>query len=208
MKKFILLFLTLSLILSASLVQAKKVFLPIFITYTDAMSKVYDIYKDNLEAEGYSIESEFQNPVGLSFQPYIQLNNGFRIGAGIGPLMYINTTESDFFAAPINAHIGYCFFPDSNVSPYVKLGLCDPVASGTHVKDTKAGVLAGAGIEFLRGKIISFGFEVAYAASKVTIEKEKRVYTSTSYYGYTYRVVTETEDIELPGLTIGAYVSF
>ena len=43
---------------------------PLVLTYVSGLEDVWDIYKNNMEVEGYYVESETYSPTGISFHPY------------------------------------------------------------------------------------------------------------------------------------------
>jgi hypothetical protein len=144
---------------------------PFGVTYVGNFNKVVDIYKDNLEAEGYTVSTDFAVPVGLTFQPYVEFDMGIGIGMGFGPLMYIKTDmDEDFFNVPVNLNLRYSFFPKSDISPYVRGGVSYNIASGDYVDKSKPGPFGAVGVEFLRKKPVGFGFEVGYDGSKIEFD--------------------------------------
>lgn len=168
---------------------------PLGLTYVSGFGDVVDIYKENLEAEGYWVYDTISIPVGLSFQPYVQFDNGLGIGVGIGPFAYI-TGDRDFFDAPVNLDLRYVFLPNADTSPYVRAGVKYHFASGDYVKESKPGFLGGIGIEFSRKKGVGVGIEVAYDSSEIELEKKLTRWTST------------TEDVKPYGLMVSIFGIF
>jgi len=115
---------------------------PLGFTYVSGFEDVVDNYEDNLEAEGYYVETVDYWPVGISFHPYVQFDNGFGVGAGIGPTMIIYG-DADFFDIPIGLDVRYTFIPTASISPYVRIGGRNHLASGDYVEGTKEQCLSG-----------------------------------------------------------------
>ena len=170
-----ILFLLMGLIVSRPSKAAEWSF-PVGLTYINGFGDVADIYEDNLKAEGYLVNSVESIPIGISFHPYVQFDNGFRIGTGIGPLMLI-IGDASFFNMPINLNGGYTFLPAANTSPYVHAGVMINAASGDYVEGTTPGFFGGIGVEFFRNRTVGLGIELSYDASE--IEFEKKVNNST-----------------------------
>ena len=143
---------------------------PVGMTYISAFEDVVDIYEDNLEAEDYVVYDTGYWPVGLSFQPYVQFDNGLRIGAGIGPSMII-VGDVSHWDIPINLNGGYTFVPSANISPYVRAGVMYHLAGGDYVEGGTPGFCGGVGIEFLRHKVVGFGIELSYDTSEIELER-------------------------------------
>jgi hypothetical protein len=151
-----------------------------------------DIYDDNVKAEGYLVTSTDYLPVGISFHPYVQFDNGFGVGASIGPTMIIYG-DADFFDIPIGLDVRYTFVPTASISPYVRVGGRNHFASGDYVEGTTPGFFGGIGFEFLRDRSVSVGVEVSYDASEVELER----------VGY-----NDTEDFQPCELMVSVFVIF
>jgi len=149
--------------------------MPIGISYVSGFEDVLDQYEDNLEIEllnkGYSyvdVDTTYI-PVGLSLHPYYQWDDGFRLGARIGPGMIIYG-DVDHFQLPLSVTAGYTFMPDGPVSPYVLAGPSYHVASGDYVDGSNLGFTGGVGIELLKGKKFSLALEGVYDSAEVDID--------------------------------------
>ncbi|MFH2064224.1 MAG: outer membrane beta-barrel protein [Pseudomonadota bacterium] len=151
---------------------------PIGLTGVTGYGDVVDLYEENLEAAGYTTEESWNVPVGISFNPYYEFGSGFRIGTGFGPMSYLMTsgTSDDvyFFDVPVNANIGFTFFPDASIAPYVRAGVMYHLAAGEYVEDVSPGFFAGVGIEFMRNRKVALGLEVAVDFSEIDFEKYSR----------------------------------
>jgi hypothetical protein len=145
---------------------------PIGISYVNGFEDLSDQYEDNLEADGYWVSNDVDPwPVGISFQPYYQWDDGLRVGVGVGPIMMI-MGDVDHFQLPFSVTAGYTFMPDGPVSPYVKVGPSYHFASGDDYEGSNLGFVAGVGIELLKNKSNTFalGLEATYDSAEVDIE--------------------------------------
>ena len=174
---------------------------PVGLTYISGFGDVVDIYKGNLEAEGYSVSETSYIPVGLSFQPYVQLDNGLGIGAGIGPFSMIISNVASFFDVPVNLDLRYVFLHDGKTSPYVRAGVKQHFASGDYVNGSTPGFFGGIGIEFARKKRVGFGMEVAYDSSEIELEKKTKDKS-------TNKVISTTESVQPHGLMASIFITF
>jgi hypothetical protein len=144
---------------------------PIGISYVSGFNDLVDQYEDNLRAEGYTTVSADSWPVGISFQPYYQWDDGLMVGVGVGPIMMI-TGDADHFQMPLSVTAGYTLMPNGPVSPYVRGGLSYHVASGDYVDGSNMGFTGGVGIELLKTKNNKFAIamEAMYDSAEVDIE--------------------------------------
>jgi len=148
---------------------------PVGLTGITGFGDVVDLHKENLEAKGYIVDSSTYLPVGITFQPYVQFENGLRLGGGLGPFALIlidspgtaDGESSNFYDLPVNLNIGYTFLPESNISPYIKAGGLYHFAGGDYVEDISPGFFGAAGIEFFRKNMVSLGLEIAYDTSTI-----------------------------------------
>jgi hypothetical protein len=175
---------------------------PVGLTYINGFGDVTDIYKDNMKAEGYMLLDEsWDIPVGISFHPYVELDNGITIGTGFGPLAAIFVTTSSsgggdgdkyFFDFPVNLTGGYVFIPSANISPYVRGGVMYHIASGDYVESSTPGLFGAVGVEFFRHNPVGLGIEIGYDSSEIELEK----------------VGIGTEEIEPFGLMVSIFAIF
>lgn len=175
---------------------------PVGLTYINGFGDVVDIYEDNLKAEGYIVDTSWEFPVGISFQPYVQLDNGVRFGAGVGPIAFI-AGDASFYDIPVNINAGYIFFPSANISPYVRGGLMCHIAGGDYVEGRSIGLFGGIGVEFSRKESVSFGVELSYDTSEIEFEK----YNNNSNYWWNSNE-KDTKDIRPYGLMFSIFVIF
>ncbi|MEW6419128.1 MAG: outer membrane beta-barrel protein [Nitrospirota bacterium] len=130
-----------------------------------------------MEAKGYDVDTEFAWPVGLTFQPYVEFDNGLGVGMGLGPMMIVATNQdADFFNLPVNLNLRYSFLPKEKISPYVRAGASYNITSGDYVEGSKIGFLGALGVEFLRKSPVGFGLEVGYDSSEIEFEEFERPY--------------------------------
>lgn len=153
---------------------------PVGFTYISGFNDVFSLYKDNLEAEGYDVSGNTLLPIGLTFQPYYQFDNGIGVGLGVGPVSYIivektdwsgDSTYMDFTDVPVQATVRYTFVPSSDISPYVRAGVSYHFASGDYVNNSNPGALGSVGVEFFRKSRVGFGLDVSYDSSTVEFDK-------------------------------------
>jgi len=146
---------------------------PIGISYVNGFEDLTDQYEDNIKADGNWVLKDDISPwpVGISFQPYYQWDDGLRVGVGVGPIMMI-MGDVDHFQLPFSVTAGYTFMPDGPVSPYVKVGPSYHFASGDDYEGSNVGFVAGVGIELLKNKSNTFalGLEAVYDSAEVEIE--------------------------------------
>ena len=57
---------------------------PLGITYSSGFDDVLDYHEAAL-----GVDADFSFPIGVSFHPYIEINNGHMIGIDVGPLAFI-----------------------------------------------------------------------------------------------------------------------
>ena len=165
---------------------------PLGLTYVSGFEDVEDIYVDNLEAEGYSVYDTDYWPVGISFHPYVEFDNGLGVGASIGPTMMIYG-DADYFDVPIGLDGRYTFIPGASISPYVRVGVRTHLASGDYVEGTTPGFFGAIGLEFLRDRRVSIGAEISTDASEVELERVQH---------------NDTEDVQPCELMVSVFVVF
>lgn len=150
--------------------QASDWRFPIHLNYVGGLSEVFDLYKNNMEHEGYDIVAEFVLPVGVSFNPYLQFDSGLRVGGGLGPAFVVLIEENGYFALPLNINAGYTLLPNGPFSPYIKGGISYHLAGGEYHESSKPGLFAAAGLVLMNDRRVNFGFEISTDLSKVEFE--------------------------------------
>ncbi|MBN1905672.1 MAG: outer membrane beta-barrel protein [Deltaproteobacteria bacterium] len=141
---------------------------PVGLSYFSGLDDIGDILEDN-ETSGYTTADITVIPVGITFRPYYEFENGMGVGMDFGPTM-LTTGDIDFFNFPINATFRYSFNHDGNTSPYLRAGVSYNIVSGDYKEGSNPGIFAAAGIELMRTKMIGFGIEVAYDSSEIEME--------------------------------------
>jgi hypothetical protein len=181
---------------------------PVGLSYVSGIQDVKDLYVENLERDGYSVDEEYNVPVGIAFQPYLQMDNGLGYGLAIGPMSMVLTSVVDFYNFPIGADVRYTFVNSSEVSPYVRGGLRYNIASGDYVESSSPGLFAAVGLEFLRKKPLSMGVELSYDSSQVEFKKYYRSYLYSDYYYDYYGIVEGRTKIKPCGFMFSLYAIF
>jgi len=188
------------IVFAGSLAEAADWRFALGLTYSDGINDVKNLYDDNVKAQYTVLEDDnfdYAFPVGITFNPYIQFENGLGAGIGIGPISYIlyyvetrTSTRTDretfsFTNVPVSLDFRYIFMPGSGTSPYVRAGGRYNMASGDFVESSSPGFFGGAGIEFGKTKRVGGGIEVTYDTSRVEFEKlERNLYLRDSGFRY------------------------
>jgi hypothetical protein len=157
---------------------------PIGFSYVNGLTDVRSDYRNNLEAQGYSVDDDTTRPFGISLQPYVQFDNGFGIGGAIGPYLSIQSPIANFYAVPVGLDVRYMFTPNADSSAYVRVGGRYNVAGGKFVEHSTPGLFGAIGYEFFRKKTVGTALELAYDTSNVTL---KNYQNSTNYNNETVR---------------------
>ncbi len=151
-------------LITASAAESGEIKFPVGPTIIIGFNKVAQLYEDNSGGE-----ITFLIPIGASFHPYYQFDFGLRLGMGIGPLAVI-LGDVSFYNVPVNLHVGYTFIPKANVSPYAKTGIMINLGGGDYVTGRTLGLYAALGMEFMRQRMVGFGFELAYSSAAIEFE--------------------------------------
>jgi len=128
-----------------------------------------DIYKKRSEAESKDNDVDSWS-LGITFQPYLQFKNGFRIGAGAGPVIII-FNDADHIQIPANISFGYSVLSLDDYTPYFRAGISYHFADGDFLKKTVPGFFCGIGMELFKQKPLQLGLEAIYDAAEVEFEK-------------------------------------
>ena len=139
------------------------------IAYVKNINHVIDIYEADTRAQGKTVDVSKALPIGVSFDADYQMDNGVRIGAGIGPYFRLSG-DVKHFELPINGTLGYLFLPEQQVSPYIRGGVVYHIASGDFYENSTPGVLVGGGIDFARRSKLSGTVELTFDASKIELD--------------------------------------
>jgi hypothetical protein len=138
-------------------------------SYLSNVKELKDSYK-HLAKDAGDDNSIYNTSMSICFQPYYQFQNGFRAGAGVGPLILL-LGGAYHVQMPLNMTVGYSFFMDYKISPYVRTGISYHIASGDYYSSSKPGFFGGMGIEILNTDPIHMGFEMAYDASEIKLDR-------------------------------------
>lgn len=137
--------------------------------FLNRVDDIKDSYKHVLRATGKDRDI-YNASLGLTFQPYYQFNNGLRAGAGVGPFILL-IGDARHFQVPLQAFVGYSFFPDDALSGYVKCGMAYHAASGDFYSTSEPGFCAGLGCEFANTRKVHIGFEILHDASRIVLNQ-------------------------------------
>jgi hypothetical protein len=139
------------------------------IAYVSNINHVLDIYKNDVKAQGKTVDVSKALPLGVSFDADYQSHTGLRIGFGLGPYFRLSG-DVKHFELPINGTVGYMFMPAEQASPYVKGGIVYHIASGDFYESSTPGLLVAGGLDFARRSKISGAVEVSFDASKIELD--------------------------------------
>jgi len=137
--------------------------------YLSNVEEIKDSYK-HLSKDAEADHDIFNTSVSLCFQPYYQFQNGCRAGAGIGPLVLL-AGDAVHIQVPVNVTLGYSFFKDSKISPYLRTGISFHMASGDYYANSSPGFFGSIGVEFFNTNPAHIGFETAYDASEIKLDR-------------------------------------
>ncbi len=158
----------------------------VHVNYVSGVQDLADAYEDSIEAEtGVSLDEidTLVIPVGIALAPYYQWDNGLMLGGEVGPFMFLYTDVQTFgffedvdetfthWQLPVNVTIGYNFFPDGPVSPYIRVGPSYHFAGGDFYDGSSLGFIVAGGVELLKTDHFALGVEAAYDSAEVDIEK-------------------------------------
>lgn len=113
----------------------------------------------------------YNTSLNLSFHPYYQFENGWRAGAGIGPLI-IFLGDSRHLQVPLNVTVGYSFFKDCDFSPYCRAGVSYHAATGDYYRNSKPGWYGSLGMEFFNTRPAHMGFEAAWDGAEISLDPQ------------------------------------
>ena len=124
----------------------------------------------SLSKEAKDSNDIYNTSINLRFQPYYQFQSGFRADICAGPLI-IFLGDAHHVQIPVNVTLGYSFFPDSKYCPYFRTGISYHMASGDFYSDSSPGLYSGIGVEIFITKLVYLGFECAYDAAEITLDR-------------------------------------
>ena len=137
--------------------------------FLSRVDDIKDSYKHVLGATGKNRDI-YNASLGLTIQPYYQLNNCLRAGAGVGPFILM-VGDARHIQVPLQAFVGYSFFPDAALSGYVKCGMAYHAAAGDFYSTSEPGFCAGLGCEFANTRKVHIGFEIMHDASEIVLDR-------------------------------------
>ena len=149
---------------------------PLGLSYATSLNEVNDLRYNNLDAIGYDTDDRFTWPVGFTFQPYYEFDNGIGIGTGIGPGTFSLTGDYSFTNVPVGLDLRYAFLKKEINSPYIRIGARYNIAGGDFIIKSYPGVFGAIGYEFSRIRTLGIGIEVSYDASEVEFKKLNKLY--------------------------------
>lgn len=192
------------LLFVSSIANAADWRFPLGLTYVNNFKDVFDIYENNLEAQGVLVVDSLFLPVGLSVHPYVQFDNGLGVGSSLGPIAFISATsnsdvDANFFDLPLGLDLRYTPLAKETISPYIRGGVRYHIANGDFVEESTPGFFGAIGIEFARKRTIGFGMEIAYDSSEIELEKFKKQGS---------KLIRSTEVIRPYGLMASIFIVF
>ena len=138
-------------------------------SYLSNVEEIKDSYK-HLSKDAGQDNDIYNTSISLCFQPYYQFQNGFRVGAGFGPLVLL-LGDARHFQLPVNTTLGYAFFRDSKIMTYCRAGISYHIASGDFYEDSSPGLFSGIGVKFFNRESLQLGFEAAYDAAEIRLNR-------------------------------------
>jgi len=193
--------------LFSGLANAEEWRFPVGASYVSGFEDVNEIFEGNLKGEQRTGDTGYI-PVGITFQPYLQLDNGLRFGTGIGPCVAL-LGDTSYTDIPININAGYTLKPLANISPYFRTGFVHHLVSGDNVFGSDPGFFLAIGIELFRNKALGLGIECAYDTSRIRLDKITRTpwvdQSTGEITSYTTR--REKQDVKT-GLVFSIYTIF
>jgi len=135
-------------------------------SYLSGFGDVVEFYDDI----PYTYQETDTVPVGISYRATANLDSGMRVDLGIGPLALI-FGDYEYWDVPLHATLGFSFFPNHSVRPYLRVGASLHIADGDYMtEDPGVGLLGAAGLEIGdRGRLSGF-IEIAHDTAEATFE--------------------------------------
>jgi hypothetical protein len=166
--------------------RAGQFFFPVGISYSYGGQQVSDKLTDFYRNDGFDV-NQTSVPIGLSFNPFYEWDNGLGVGLSLGPTAFLvvdedidsgfNHTDTTRFSyvVPFGGFVRYTLFRDKTVSPYVRVGVRYPFAGGDNLESANVGPFGMVGVDLWRNKKVGMSVEVGYDASQVRVK-----YTTTA----------------------------
>lgn len=165
--------------------RAGEFFFPVGLSYSYGSQQLNNKLADSYESDGYDVD-KVTVPLGLSFNPFYEWDNGIGAGLTLGPTAFLWVNEDTYsgssheegskfsYAVPVGGFVRYTLFRDKKVSPYVRVGVKYPIAGGDNLGSATVGPFGAVGIDVWRNEKVGMSVEVGYDASTVKVK-----YTAT-----------------------------
>ena len=143
---------------------------PVGFGYATGFSNVVDVMEDR-----YGFDFKWEFPLGPVFSPYYEFENGFGIGATLGPGLGFTVDEDGdddadsvevIIPLGLDARYAYAF---GDHAAFARAGLRATAAFGDYLDSGDPGLYGGLGMEFYRTQTVGFGFEVGYDSSEIEV---------------------------------------
>lgn len=157
------------------------------LTYASGMQNVVDQIKTN-----FGFEDDSSIPVSLRILAYAKTENGFGMGAGIGPCEFISVRTYHYrsdryndgsyyyshdnhdnqrsYIIPVFADVRYYFPENRLLAPYIRVGIAHPISGGDQLGSGTPGPIAALGAQVWSHRNFSTGIELGYDDSKVRVK--------------------------------------
>ncbi|MCX5851194.1 MAG: hypothetical protein NT072_03955 [Deltaproteobacteria bacterium] len=181
---------------------------PVGISYVVGFTHIADNIEENLIATKATDTDPGAFPFGISFQPYLQFDNGMRIGTGIGPSIY-TLGNSHYLDIPININMGYTFGLMSSMTPYFRFGIIQHIITSDYFLSSYPGFFGALGIELFKNQRIALGLELLYDNTTIKMETKRLVnwYDIRGYNIISTYLQTGTDTFK-PGYAFSIYAVF
>jgi hypothetical protein len=165
---------------------AGQFFFPVGLSYSYGSQQATDKLADFYRNDGFNVDTT-SVPIGLSFNPFYEWDNGLGVGLSLGPMAFLAVDENIYYglahtdttrfsyAVPFGGFVRYTLFRDKTVSPYVRVGVKYPFAGGDNLEAANVGPFGVVGVDLWRHHKVGMSVEVGYDASQVRVK-----YTTTA----------------------------
>jgi hypothetical protein len=173
---------------------------PLGVSFTQGIFDAVDKLDDLYTAAGYDFDRQYIVPLGLTFSPYYEFDNGLGIGLNLGPTAFIaidnhnhgyhyHSDDTDVsYIIPIGADLRYTFLRDQDISPYARVGIRYPIVGGHNLDSSDPGAFGALGVEFWRTRKVGLGAEVGYDTSRIRVKGPDGDTKGVTYAGFTFSV--------------------
>jgi hypothetical protein len=192
-----------------SVQAAGKFYFPIGLSYISGLHDANDKLADFYTRDGWDVD-KIDIPIGLTFNPYYELDNGLGAGVSVGPASFMVVEErirgsyhrdETFvsYAVPVGAFVRYTLLRDKMFSPYIRAGVKYPFAGGDNLESSQVGPFGAIGVEIWRNKKVGMSLEVGYDGSEVKVKYTGSIRTPGVEY---------SDKVMFPGWTVSLAVLF